>query len=698
MAPWSKEVYPKTMGPMDYCPPRHLGGNSQVWQELLRWSSGEEKVNSLDMLDTTAATTTTGESVGAGGARDGGDISGDRATTTTPVQRRNDEGEEEEDASTGGVVLTMSSSSTDNAAGYQCLTSKEQIVIQKRLGERNDCGEYTFQAYDLTHVLQQQFVDGIPNSNNNCNSGDIYRGEDDVGGEDNVVDGQDTTRKLHTIHSMESSTSEDERLYPMTTEEIAQDTARLFRRSELSMREKADGTEKEILRLQRERRCRRYQQQQQQQHGEVGCGSEPLNDDPNTEGGGGGDEISKKKQSRRSTLSAGGKKLFRTVSKALSEMQGTPAPSSTMHSRSTSSGLSGSGVVTCMDKRGSMQALTIDKARDLVDTSHDGEGNAGGEKGNVSNLYFSATTVCSPIKTNNNDVVRSSTQGAKKKPLNVSLYILGEYDILNDLVNDGAKRLRENKDHSDLHLLLQNDPCPPPDRWVRATGWGKCNPGSMYAKYPPEDFDWERYYDKLRLKTGPTATRVVSRDGQQQVPRVGNAINDDSPRPQDGTTDTQSTAVVISSSDLSCDVDQHDEHHHVGGRLTKVTRASPSMPIAPKSPERELHRSFASSVAQSPDQSAPPTRSNTAPATTGYCDARSRFNQPKAVGTLPKSSTTPTKSARPSYAKARSNAQTSTPGSTNLRGLKNNTDGNTKLTFGRKLSSMLGRKKSSGAE
>jgi hypothetical protein len=47
-----------------------------------------------------------------------------------------------------------------------------------------------------------------------------------------------------------------------------------------------------------------------------------------------------------------------------------------------------------MDKRSSMQASTIDKARDLIDTINDGEGNAGGEKGSVSNFHFSKLLVC----------------------------------------------------------------------------------------------------------------------------------------------------------------------------------------------------------------------------------------------------------------------------------------------------------------
>ncbi len=35
---------------------------------------------------------------------------------------------------------------------------------------------------------------------------------------------------------------------------------------------------------------------------------------------------------------------------------------------------------------------------------------------------------------------------------------------------------------------------------------GNATPGSMYAKPPPEDFDWVRYYDELRLTTGPSTT------------------------------------------------------------------------------------------------------------------------------------------------------------------------------------------------
>ena len=69
MAPWPKSVYPPTVGPTEYCPPRHLGGEGVVWRELMRWSEaaaaagrgnndkGEEderKVNSLDEVEAAA--------------------------------------------------------------------------------------------------------------------------------------------------------------------------------------------------------------------------------------------------------------------------------------------------------------------------------------------------------------------------------------------------------------------------------------------------------------------------------------------------------------------------------------------------------------------------------------------------------------------------------------------------------------------
>jgi hypothetical protein len=38
MSPWLKECRPQTVGPVEYCPPRHLGGRRHgVWNELMVW-------------------------------------------------------------------------------------------------------------------------------------------------------------------------------------------------------------------------------------------------------------------------------------------------------------------------------------------------------------------------------------------------------------------------------------------------------------------------------------------------------------------------------------------------------------------------------------------------------------------------------------------------------------------------------------
>jgi len=203
-----------------------------------------------------------------------------------------------------------------------------------------------------------------------------------------------------------------------------------------------------------------------------------------------------------------------------------------------------------------MQALTIDKARDLVDES-DGESGDGLDMGG------------------------DDGDDVSKKPINVSLYILGEFDILNDLCNDGAKRLRENKESTDVDVLLQNDPCPPPDRWVRSTGWGKCNPSSNYAKIPPPDFDWERYYDKLRLKAtkaedGVTtpAGGVAKEEGEADLPQDSQPKTKDHRNPKYATTmqTTESTAAVSTSFSIEVDT------------VTAVTKPPPPMPSIPGSP------------------------------------------------------------------------------------------------------------------
>ena len=116
----------------------------------------------------------------------------------------------------------------------------------------------------------------------------------------------------------------------------------------------------------------------------------------------------------------------------------------------------------------------------------------------------------------------------------------------------------------------------------------------MYAKCPPVDFDWIKYFDKLRLRTSEykkkqrstTGTKKKSGDeiDDDRQPSEKKAVGDDN-APSGSSTETPEE-VEVCTSDLS------DDHHRVGGRLIKVTRAdlkqisgvitSPTEPITPQ--------------------------------------------------------------------------------------------------------------------
>ena len=271
---------------------------------------------------------------------------------------------------------------------------------------------------------------------------------------------------------------------------------------------------------------------------------------------------------------------------------------------------------------------------------------------------------------------------------------MGEYDILNDLVYDGARRLRDNAGSTDLDLLRQNGPCPPPDRWVRPTGWGRCNPSSMYARDPPPDFDWVRYYDKLRVKTGPYARGGAgggggggydedpARSTEVVVGGGGLAASDGgggggapvAAEPQDrlskATGDTQATEstapIAVSSSDLSC-----DEHHRVNGRLTMVTRA-----------RSDGGGAAAVAVATTPPAAGPPASSANGAASSHFNKPGARAASDAAPGGRAGSGPIPAGAAE---------VPPSASGSERT--------GSKSRGFGRKMSSVFGgRKKSSGAE
>ncbi|KAL9184849.1 hypothetical protein ACHAXT_002626 [Thalassiosira profunda] len=495
MAPWTKDVYPATVGPTEYCPPRHLGGDPKCWRELMRWSEAaarmekthaveagvdvvedERKVNSLDEVEAAA------EGLDAlqieVSKREGnaslasGKLSPGGGTILLDEEKRGSADEIEPAVDQYGKAI-----GPGPTGGWRALTVAEEMGVG-HLGDRTENGEFAFRNYDLSH-LALNTAKPLPIT------GDQDIAKAGAGAGEGLM-------PLRTVFSMDSATSEEERLHPKTPEQMADDTARLFRRSEISLRERADRDAEEEAEKEEARRKEELERIERERADSLSSSARVRS---GSSGSAGPDRLSKSERPSRKghgrRFSSGGKKLLRGLSsglsRAMSDMNSTPSDSSANWRGASQrrSGSESSGRRPGMTKRSSMQALTIDKARDLVDES-DGESDdgLGPEEGEESD----------------------------KKPLNVSLFILGEFDTLNDLVNDGAKRLRDNRESSDLNLLLQNEPCPPPDRWVRSTGWGKCNPSSLYAAIPPKEFDWERYYDKLRAKTGKKAPAPTPQD------------------------------------------------------------------------------------------------------------------------------------------------------------------------------------------
>mmetsp|Transcript_11403 Transcript_11403/g.24574 ORF Transcript_11403/g.24574 Transcript_11403/m.24574 type:complete len:832 (+) Transcript_11403:1481-3976(+) len=512
MTPWGEGALPPTVGPVEYCPPRHLGGRGEIWRELLAWE-----------------------------------------------RRREDEAEGEE---TNRTAETDEARATRwRGGGWRKLTPAEERAA-KRLGERDPVsGEYTFEAYDWSHVVgvrkgrrgtgkraedatgtagdlcirdsvrstnglttlkedslhhhhhhhchRQDDPDSIPETlhrsrpealehpsrSGSCSSNDSSSSSSDeeamhpnamfasnppfqnrdeeehdppnssshptlpfrTGPSPPVLTPHDDdTVELRTVVSLDSETSREEVLRLKTDDELAEDTARLFRRSELSLREARER--REAMEAEERRKREREERERSEKEGSGGFSR--------SHGNGSGGNLR-----RKSSLSLGStKKLLRSLSKVMSELNGTP-------SNAHSNNRTGSG--TCIgpggaDRKASLQAATIEKARDLIDDDDDCDDD-------------------DPSQDEGPDTPR-------KARLNISLYILGEYDVLNDLVNDGAKRLSRGKDASDWELLRQNEPCPPPDRWVRPTGWIRCNPSCGYAAFPPEGYDVDGRKNGARIR------------------------------------------------------------------------------------------------------------------------------------------------------------------------------------------------------
>ncbi|KAL7516868.1 hypothetical protein ACHAWX_001846 [Stephanocyclus meneghinianus] len=522
----AEEDYPATVGPVEYMPPRHLGGNADVWRTLMRFgriARDDADENAGDARET------------IGGA--------DAHEILESTVNERDAAETLSDDSLDGISVHETNRTDADAravsqSNWRILTP-EEIQTHQQLGEIDALtGEYTFRTYDMSHVIERRFQ--------NLSLQDLsIAEEDDASLHDADVPSPSSfsTAELVTVLSTETDGSERDRATIKTEEEMADDTARLFRRSELSLREKAERdarrAQEDKRRAAEEVRARKAEERRLEQEERARAAEEGRKYKRSSTLG---SSSSSSKGRRLST-----KKLFRSLSSMsnkilteLNELNGNPSSSGEFRAN-----------IVCtnpkLKKRSSSQAATIEKARDLID---------------------------------NVETVEEEGDAENKKPLNLSLYVFGEYDILNDLVNDGAKRLSRSKNLSDLELLLQNDPCPPPDRWVRPTGWSRCNPSSCYAANPPEGYDLNSYGKNLvRLPTSSRDDEDANSNSNtsisKQHPSASNIVppkNDDTLHPKDSNATQSTAAISASNSEDLFDVT-------TGQKTIHRTGTAPSSPV-----------------------------------------------------------------------------------------------------------------------
>ena len=245
-------------------------------------------------------------------------------------------------------------------SNWRVLTEQE-IKAHQQLGEVDpQTGEYTFRTYDLSHVVERRFK--------NLSLKDLSIAEEDaVHDADDSPNSSPTSAamELVTVLSTESNGSEDDRAVTKTEEEMADMTARLFRRSELSMREKAEADARQAAeeekRKAEEERARKAEERRIEMEERARAAEEGRKYKRSSTSG--------SSSSRRSSKFLS-KKLMRSLSsmsnKLVNELNGNAAES---YSRS------GSGA--CMNpkfkKSSSSQATAIEKARDLIDNEDEME-------------------------------------------------------------------------------------------------------------------------------------------------------------------------------------------------------------------------------------------------------------------------------------------------------------------------------------
>ena len=283
-APWSKEVRPVTVGPTEYCPPRHLGGEGNIWRRLLSFN---DTVNGANKHK--------GGGGKKGGAADGG----------------------------GAEVNT----------GWRKLTDVELAEVQ-RLGEVNDQGEYMFVTYDLSHVKKN-----LPSSSSQVVKDGTTRSSNDA---------SHHQHNMITPSTSIDSTSTTEST-PKSATIKANETARLFRRSELSLRDKAEEQARIDLAERKRLKAERKSREKEEMDALKGIkGAKGVS----------------KRMSKKASLN--GKKMMRKLSSMGS------STSSTGSVRTNKGGIYEGGAAN-RRKLVSTQAGMIEKAKDLIDEESDDE-------------------------------------------------------------------------------------------------------------------------------------------------------------------------------------------------------------------------------------------------------------------------------------------------------------------------------------
>ena len=282
-APWTKSVRPKTEGPSEYCPPRHLGGGGDVWRRLV--SFGQQQL------------------LGRGS---------DKKSSS------NKDGEGEANL------------------GWRKLNPAELRTVQ-RLGEMNSKGEYAFMTYDLSHVKHHPH---LMNKSNNGEDGDNGGGGGGGGG---------VITPSTSVDSLDSTDSN-----PKSAIAKANETARLFRRSELSLRDKAE----EAARIEAAEQARLRMERKEKEQAEL----DALKSVKGAKG------VSRRMSKR---ASFGGKKMMRKLSSSMGSSTGGGGSSSTIRT------MSGTGIYEggagARRKLVSTQAGMIEKAKDVIDEESNDE-------------------------------------------------------------------------------------------------------------------------------------------------------------------------------------------------------------------------------------------------------------------------------------------------------------------------------------